>query len=210
MSNIEDVLVDVRKAYRLLYVFNSKIIDLMKYIDSTFGMKFGGVRSLFTQDNSINWKKGIDNWARDFFNLYLSEFYFASGKTWLSVILQIDTGLWDKIEDIKDKEEFRFKKDKINLYNKPEDSKTRIIFITGNKYSEEKIQFLYDKNLSSNIKNEDVLDWKNKEKILYKIFDINKFIDEDSTLKTLKELISFLTSNGFDKIKIIKKGSSKN
>ena len=210
MNNIEDVLVDVRKAYRLLHIFNSRIIDLMKYIADTFGMEFGGGRSLFTGGTPGMWKDRFTNRVWDYFNLYFYEFYFGGNNTWLSVILQSDTGLWDKIENIKDEEEFNNKQDKIGSFNSPEDSKTRLFFVTGNgEWSENKIQILLDKNPNKSIKNEDVLE-KGNGKIWYKIFEINKFIDEETTLKTLNEFIGFLNDKEFDKIRIIKKGSSKN
>ena len=209
MSNIEDVLVDVRKAYRLLHVFNSRIIDLMKYIETAFGMEFAGGMSLFTADTPGNWKYRFNNWVWDFFNLYCYQFRFNSNTTWLSVILQSDTGLWDKIKDFSDPDEFDEKQDKVDLFNSPEDSKTRIFFVTGNgKWSEDKIQILYEKNLNKNIENDGVLDKGKRGKIWYKMFEISKFIDEETTLKTLDEFIGFLSFNDFNKIKIVKKGST--
>jgi hypothetical protein len=51
---------------------------------------------------------------------------------------------------------------------------------------------------------------KGNGKIWYKIFEINKFIDEKTLLITLDEFNDFLESYELNKIKIIKQGSSKN
>jgi hypothetical protein len=182
----------------------------MECIGTAFGMEFVGGKSLFTADTPKAWKGKLENWAWDYFNLYFYEFKFGgNNNTWLSVILQSDTGLWDIIDNNEDYWDIiEEKQDKIDLFNSPEDSKTRLFFVTGNgKWSENKIQILLDKNPNKNIKNEDVLE-KGNGKIWYKIFEINKFIDEETRLKTFNEFIDFLNCKEFDKIKIIKKGSS--
>jgi hypothetical protein len=206
MNNFENTLIDVRKAYRLLHAFNSKIFDLMKFIESSFEMVFGGGRSVFTADTPASWKGRFENWIWDYFNLYFYEFYFESTSAWLSIILQSDTGLWDNIESITDEDEFNEKEHRIELFNPPENSKTRLLFITGNgEWNEKKIQKLYERNLNRNIENEIEIPVGKKGKLLCKIFDIDKFIDEETTLTTLNEYISFLSRKGFDKIKLIKK-----
>jgi len=201
MKNIDDILIEVRKAYRLLYVFNERIFDLMKYIESAFEMEFGGGRSMFTADTPNSWKGKFENWTWDYFNLYFYEFYFKSNNAWLSILLQSDTGLWDIIEDIKNEDELNKKVNKVELYNSFEESKTRLIFITGNgEWNVAKIQMLYDKSINKSLINEGVIEKKNKGKIIYKIFEINNFIDEKTTIQSLKEYVNFLKNNNFDKI----------
>jgi hypothetical protein len=208
MNNIDNILVDVRKAYRLLHTFNSRIFDLMKYIESKIEMEYAGGRSVFTDNTPGRWKGSFENWTWDYFNLYFYEFVFESNNSWLSVLLQSDTGLWDKIKDINDEDEFDSRVENIETFNSAENSKTRLFFVTGTgKWKEENIQKLYNKNLNRDIENEIIIPLNKSEKsgkIYCKMFEISNFLDEETTIQSLDNFNDFLKSNDFDKIKILK------
>jgi hypothetical protein len=205
MDNLEETLLDVRKAYRLLHIFNKRIFSLMQYIEESFDLRYGGGKSLFTADSPSAWKGAFDNWTWDYFNLYFYQHYFENNNTWLSILLQSDTGLWDIIEDINDEDELSEKAENVKMFNSVEESKTRLIFVTSNgKWSDDVINELYNKNLNKNIKREGVINLNSKIKIFYKIFGIENFIDENITIETLTKYIKFLNDNDFKKIKLIK------
>jgi hypothetical protein len=205
MKGIDNMLIEIRKAYRLLHVFNSRIFDLMKKLDEDFNVKFGGGRSLFTNPTPREGKGKFESWIWDYFNLYFYEFYFKSNNAWLSVILESDTGLWDKIENYYDWDELKQKQDKIDLFNSLEESKTRLIFLTGDgNWSVKKIERIFYNNEYKNMRNEFTVKEK-KGQILCKLFEINNFIDEETTNQTLTEYIKFLNDNDFHNI-VYKKG----
>jgi hypothetical protein len=81
----------------------------MEYIGETFEMEYGGGRTVFSADTPRRWKGSLDIWAWDYYNLYFYEFYFSNNKSWISILLQSDTGLWDILDDINDYKEFEKK-----------------------------------------------------------------------------------------------------
>ena len=206
MDNLEEKLLDVRKAYRLLHIFNKRIFSLMQYIEEAFDLTYEGGKSLFTADSPQKWNGRFENWTWDYFNLYFYQHNFSSNNTWLSILLQSDTGLWDIIDDINNEDEFSKKVENVKIFNSVEESETRLIFVTSNgKWSADIINELYNKNLNKNIKKEDAISFNKKIKIFYKIFGIKDFIDENKTIETLTKYIKYLNDNNFKKLKLIKK-----
>lgn len=127
---MHDKLMNVRKAYRLVFDYQSRILSLMKYIRSFYGLTLVGSFRHFSDKSPQNGNTNLDLWAWDWLNMYFYEFLFEkdteSQETYrLAVFLVSDTGY------------FQARKngmiDKLNVqeFIPSEESKTELIFVAG-------------------------------------------------------------------------------
>jgi hypothetical protein len=79
MDDFENMIINVRSSFRLLYFFNRKVLDLMKYIGRKFNLRYIGGWSKFSDSYPKDGKGSLENWAWDWLNLYLYEFHFDKG-----------------------------------------------------------------------------------------------------------------------------------
>jgi hypothetical protein len=206
MLNLNETLVEVRKAFRLLNLFSKRILSLMEYIGEALEVEYVGGRTVFSADTPKRMKGSLDIWAWDYYNLYFYEFYFSNNKSWISILLQSDTGLWDILDDNNDYyDELEKKAEDISKFNSPEKSQTRLLFVTGTKERDENdITLLCEKNLNRDVDEEIVIDLNRRNKLYCKIFTLDNFIDEETTIITLEKYLDFLKNKNFNKITLKK------
>ena len=94
---IDQALLDVRKAYRLLYDYQRVVLDTVDYIGNQFGLKYIGGWPKFSGPAPRNGGGKLTCWSWDWLNMVLYDFHFAekSGDEdclRLSVLLISDTG----------------------------------------------------------------------------------------------------------------------
>lgn len=123
-EELKDMLVDVRKAYRFLYVFQERVLDLIKYIESYYGTSYIGGYVHYS-DPLSHGKDKLDKSAWDFLPMYHFEYQFIvsdpnDNEFILSVLIQCDTGFYDTDNMLNgDKKE-------LEKYKSPEESKSFI------------------------------------------------------------------------------------
>lgn len=182
MSN--NPLLEVRKAYRLLFDYQSRILDLMKYIGQTYEIPFVKGDPKF----SGRGQNKLDNWSWDWLYMYYYSFHFSNGakktedKLHLSVFLLNDSGFFDaKLEDTS------IKRTDVENFKSVENSNSKLIFVAGIKE----------------------WDWWNKTEILgtdfttketgesddnnmvWKSYDLNLFFTEESALSQLQNFSNY-------------------
>lgn len=199
MSNLKNSLIEVRKAYRLLYDYQKKILDLVNFIGSEYGRSYNGGYSKYCNTSPRNGKGHLTNWAWDWLNMYYYEFNFhnENDKSYFSVILLSDTGFYQA------KEEDSSFKDKLNInkYKSPENSETKLYFVLG--------QNMWDcegflKNGcwedSNFILQESGVSERNDKsgKMIFKSYNLDRFNSIENTLLILKDFSSFCLSNNLD------------
>ena len=121
-AEFEDVLLDVRKAYRLLYLYQRRVMDLVGFIGNYFGFIFENGGPQFSAPPSP--KANLDYWAWDYLGMYNYHFNFQAkefkgvGNVAMQVFLMSDTGFFDNPAN----------KDALNvaLFESPEKSGTYI------------------------------------------------------------------------------------
>lgn len=78
MSNDEKLLLQqVRESFRFLFEYQTKVLNLMKYIERKLGVSYSGGFSKFSNVTPRNGKGRLDFWAWDWLNLYFYEFHFG-------------------------------------------------------------------------------------------------------------------------------------
>jgi hypothetical protein len=198
-SDFENALVDVRKAYRLIYLYQRRVMDIVQYIGDTLSFRYAGGWSWFSNNTPKGGKGALGNWAWDWLNMYFYEFNFSERKIndnllMFSIFLQSDTGYYDS-----NNEKPLF----IESFHPAEESSTKLIFLVGKNcwhkdYSDdfEDTSQLFKKDAKDLIRN------SNKGVLLAKVFPLSDFLNLDTTTKCLAELIEFLKDNGIAEIEI--------
>lgn len=100
-DQFENILCDVRKAYRLLFLYQKRILDLIQFIASSLDFKFGGGWNWWTLSSLPHGSKvKLANSSWDWLSMYFYEFNFCEKNIdnniiKFSVILESDTGYFD-------------------------------------------------------------------------------------------------------------------
>lgn len=169
----ENLTLEVRKAYRLLFDYQQRVLDLIKFIGSMYNIPFKKGKPLFSSRGNNN----INNWSWDWIYMYCYEFHFQrndnSNKLWFSIILRNDTGFFES--HLEDKTISRLE---IEKFKKVENSKTDLIFLAG------KPNWDFDvlKEATENEKG-----YLKEQGVFYKRYELRNFFNQDNAILKLKD-----------------------
>ena len=199
MNELKNSLIEVRKAYRLLYDYQKKVLDLIQFIGTEFGRSYNGGYSKYCNVTPRNGKGYLSNWAWDWLNMYYYEFNFHNEKEkdYFSVLLISDTGFYEaKVEEGN----FNNKLD-ISKYKNAENSSTKLSLVYGDKIWECK-GFLQNncwEDPEFILKNQGVYKKENNSgKMIFKSYNLEQFLDKESSIQILRDFSSFCFENGID------------
>jgi len=199
MNELKNSLVEVRKAYRLLYDYQKKVLDLVQFIGTEFGRSYNGGYSKYCNVTPRNGKGYLSNWAWDWLNMYYYEFSFHNkeNKDFFSVVLISDTGYYEA----KDEDENFNDKLEINKYKDVENSSTKLSLVYGDKIWEcdgflkndcwEDPKFI--------LGNQGVYAKENNlSKMIFKSYNLEEFSNKESAIRILRDFSSFCIDNGIN------------
>lgn len=190
---------DVRKAHRLIYEYQSRMLDLITLIYNKLGFQYIEGKKYFSKpisfrknNNDLKVFKGM--WGWDFIYSYCFNYYFGEittkGKHYVSLSINqySDTGFYDIEESDKQK---------TNTFLETENSISKLQFILEcrtkeagecminlDEISENK------KYASKNFEKETIRSIKGVIQIIYS-FPLERFINEKSTMEALKEFNNY-------------------
>lgn len=201
---LDAALCEVRKAHRLIYSYQERMLSLVHYIQHRLGYSsFEGVKH-FSEDIKRNRQSGAlkihdDMWAWDFIYSYLFE-YFIGGiiddrnrQCLMSVIQYTDTGYFDSEEEDRTNPE---------KFAAEENSSSKLLFFLeivppkckslwdAYEYTEE---YVLNKKYASLKHTNTILYPKGKGKnaiVLYSV-PISEFADEKSSLESIRKFVEF-------------------
>jgi hypothetical protein len=187
MDDFSDALINVRSAFRLLYHFGDRILNLMKYIEKCLNIPCVSDKAYY--DLPLKNKNNLTkrNWAWHWFPFLFYEFHFSKDDTQLSVFLQSDTGAWET-KNWSD----------VDLFQDVKESNTRLIFAISKLGDWDAI--LSDEKFKEFNKDEFTIGINENKPIYCKAFDLEKFKDEETTKRTLVEYIGFIKEKGITTI----------
>jgi hypothetical protein len=191
MSDLKNSLIEVRKAYRLLYDYQSKILNLVQFIGLEFGLSYSGGISRYCNPTPRNGKGTLDSWAWDWLNMYHYEFTFYNidKQQYFSVVLVSDTGFFEGNYEMKSP------KNKLVLenYKNVEQSKTKLVFIAG--FNIMSTHEFYDNDIwkkEEYIKKEKAIEPVSKTgKIFYKSYNLEEFANNEKALEVLENFSKY-------------------
>jgi hypothetical protein len=172
---------EVRKSYRLLFDYQRRILDLMKFIGETYNVSFKKGRPLFSGKGS----NSLTNWSWDWLNMYCYDFRFegkeTKNPTQFSVILKNDSGFYEA------NQENTIHRLDIENFKVVEDSKTELILVAG------ALNKPFDTLNESTKANEGSSEDKT---IVFRNYEIEKFFNEEDALKQLQDFSAYCKSFG--------------
>ena len=149
ITEIKDVLKDVRSSYRLLALYQKRLLDIIKYSASTYNVNFNSGWSKFSNASLHGNRASIDKSSWDWLNLYLYEFNLGEIKRdgdsyHLKIVHQADTGFYD----VSKKQKTSI--DNVDQFADSSVSSTRLFFIISKNDNGCPKQNILNGNLSSN------------------------------------------------------------
>lgn len=180
-----DVLEDVRKAYRLLALYQRRLLDLVNHIGNVLEMNINSGWYKFSKEGRNGTKLKLKSSSWDWLNLYLYSFLFDEkpfdGQNYkFRIIHQADTGFYDSNLDpnLKDHSENFFDVSK---------SKSQLLFVLHKEgVTREELNKELKNYYSIEPKNEEISE-AIAEKCLVVCYGLERFINESSTKKVLDE-----------------------
>lgn len=198
-NNINSTLVDVRKAYRLLFDFQSRIMDLVSFIGGTYAFEYDGGHIKFSNIAPSNGKGSLKDSAWRFLPMYFYDFHFKQRKInnnniYFSVFLIADTGYFENLKD-----NLPNKKD-VDTFHSVEESKTKLLFVAGkNKWGNSSLNDQNWNNIEFTLQDSGI-DIKDVDGgiMIFKSYELNNFLDEDKAMETMRNFQYFARQHSID------------
>lgn len=179
-KELRSQLLQVRKAYRLLYDYQKHVLDLVRFVGNYLGYTTVQGYPVFSGAAPREGKKDVfDLWSWDWLNMYHYKFNFGAKKVgdqdiFLAVHIISDTGYYavkggDKTE--------------VKNFKTPEDSATRLVLYASEK--EYKWKDLYEAK-PFNSDSDEYYETLNGNKIYGRAYDLSEFINSEETIKSVK------------------------
>ena len=205
-ENLSNALLDVRRAHRILYAYQRRMLDLVHFIQSKLDMrKFRGFKH-FSRPISKNsgyltiWH---DMWAWDYLYSYLFEYYLGEKEAGdklhnykLSLIQYSDTGYFDQDGQ---------KRGRISEFGSEEESSSKLLFFLEYKSKDSEWEWKDGSYMEGIVLDKKVGSKKHKEEVRYTSADgkqilysvpLEQFINKEATLKVLSEFSSYCKRQG--------------
>ncbi|WP_407508343.1 hypothetical protein [Elizabethkingia anophelis] len=194
-QNIKNTLLEARKAYRFLYDYQKRVLDLIDYIGGKYGFRYRGGYSKFSDPAPRNGKGSLGNWAWDWLNLYFYEFNFESKETnkgiiHFAILILNDSGYFDARNE-KDANKLN-----TSSFKSVEESESKLIFVVGkNMWSGwgmywDEPEFL---SQTDGNKKED----ENK-LMLFKHYPLENFENEEKAMSCIKDFEEYCADHNID------------
>jgi hypothetical protein len=188
-QNANNTLLEVRKAYRLLFDYQTRILDLIGFIGSSFNYDYNGGFPKFSNPSPNNGRGRLTAWAWDWLNMYFYEFNFVTSKDKIAfaVFLVNDTGYFQKNKETK------ISKTRVSAFEPVENSKTKLIFVVGkNTWNGWGVNW-DNENFILEEEGQKILDNKI---MIFKSYLLNDFFDEENAIEKLKDFENYCKKYG--------------
>jgi hypothetical protein len=191
-KELDDVFIDVRKSYRLLYSYQRRMMDLVQFIGTHYGFQYVQGWSEFSSAREPK-KLKLNNSAWDMLGMYCFTFQFSTkdfGKyknIELLVVLVNDTGFYDISKNRKDRVH-------IDKFSDVNDAKTQLHLCL--KTTNQDWSFYHHEMFKANSKKEYTEKTDISDLLIGKKYDLSDFMNEENTLMQLKNFEDFCIKNG--------------
>ena len=205
-ENLSNALLDVRRAHRILYAYQRRMLDLVHFIQSKLGMPVKDLCGIKHFSKPI-YGRSIGHtplniwptmWAWDYLYSYLFEYYLGEKETGdkphnykLSLIQYSDTGYFDQDGQ---------KRGRISEFGSEEESSSKLLFFLEYKPKGSKWEWgdgtslkkiVLDKEFGSKKHEKDVRYTSADGKQILYSFPLERFINMEATLEVLREFRSY-------------------
>lgn len=209
IDELNKAFVDVRKAHRIIYEYQRRMLDLIRVIAAklnfnscTIGNKYFSNPIYSKRDGGLKIYDGM--WAWDFIYSYVFEYDLGAiecdngSSVGLSIVQYSDTGYFDVVDSDRQQ---------TNTFASEEESATKLLFIIECK--PKKKEWVWDveeivnnKEFAGKSHTHTVLEKKGCRQGLYS-FPIERFADEKSMIKALLEFCDFCKAQDIVELELV-------
>jgi hypothetical protein len=181
-TEINEALKDVRNAYRLLALYQKRLLDIVKYASNSYNATFNSGWSKFSNAAGHGNRASIDKLSWDWLSLYLYEFNLGTivkigtDKYHFKIVHQADTGFYDARVDKKIMHE------NVQEFSDANMSVTRLFFVISKNDNGCPMQHMLNGNLKA-IDNNKIV----KENWLAVPYNLQRFSSQMQTDSVLNE-----------------------
>lgn len=201
-----EVFLEVRKAYRFLFEYQKRVLELADYIGNTLGFNYLGGYPKFSNVTPRNGYGTLNSWAWDWLNMYFYEFRFIphkdkktqKDKVNFSVFILNDTGYYDV------EKERRADKTKTDTYKSVEDSASKLILVAGRYMGNENTwsdwgKWKYEGNIPDFLKESEgfLKDYHDGDRF-YKHYPLERFINEKDALDCITDFVQLCNKHNIE------------
>lgn len=185
ITEINEALKDVRNAYRLLALYQKRLLDIVKYVSNAYNVTFNSGWSKFSNAAGHGNRASIDRFSWDWLSLYLYEFnlgtILSTGKDQyhFKIVHQADTGFYDARANKKIMHE------NVNEFSDVDTSVTRLFFVLSKNDNGCPMQHILNGNLKA-VDNSKII----RENWLAVPYNLQRFTNQSLTDEVLKEFNS--------------------
>lgn len=209
MKEFNEAMCDVRKAHRLIYSYQQRMLDLAYFIKSKLDFPLFLAVKGFSED--INKKRdgylsiNPNMWAWDFLYSYMLEYYIGEveldngDECAVSVIQYSDTGFFEKEDN---------NRTDTKSFADEEESGSKLLFILetkpeGKDWIWNTEELMMNKEYASfNHTRTLIKPKKGYVQVLYS-FPLDRFLNEETSIKALKEFVDYCNENGVEELQVI-------
>lgn len=196
MEELRKALCDVRKAHRIIYAYQKRMMDIVRFIGKK--LDFGCVEGYKHFSNGAPKKIYSATWAWDYIYSYLYEYYLGAKdipetnrEYALSIFQYSDTGYFDRE---------RSTRTNLSSFAPEEEAVSKFLFVLEVKPKEDpwwwKIEeIINNKEFASGSHTATILKKGNSRIVLYSAA-IERFMDERSALDVLKDFLDYCEREG--------------
>lgn len=182
-AEFERSLQDVRLAYRLLAVYQRRLLDTIDFIFKQFGTSEGKWYGHFSNPATNAKSLSLKSWSWDWLSMYFSQFksleqQIGADKYYLQIVHMADSGYFDVAKSSK------INKTDIDQFAPVSISESKLFFTFSKNTNEAPLQFILKDKVNS-LENRVLIvegDWA---AIAYPLKD---FFDKNTTIKVVSEL----------------------
>lgn len=198
MEDNKNTLLEIRKAYRLLFDFQDRILDLMGFIGNSYNRKYLGGYPKFSDEVHQKGKGKLSNWAWDWLSMYFYLFHFGTEKVGedeitFGVFLMADDGYFRARQSNSG-----LSRTKVDNFAKIEESETKLLFVIGKNYWQREGLFGEDWQKAEFTLGKEGRWPDNQEKdkfMLFKSYDLADFFTQDEAVKQLSDFSKYCSEN---------------
>ena len=189
-EEFKQTLVEVRRAYRLLYLYQRRTLDLIDFIGNEMSFTFNGGHSKFSNASGTKSNVKLNKWAWDWLQLYCYDFNFGriininDTNIYLHIVLQSDSGFFES--GAQDKLD-------ISKFKDAEESSTKIYFVIGQEVTGCPISNILMEQFKANSVTNKVEVSENK-KWLSKSYSLEEFLNKEAALNVINNFKLFCSS----------------
>lgn len=185
-TEFSHVLKDVRASYRLLALYQRRLLDLVQYIENNLGLTFNSGWPKFSKPALSGSNVKLNKWSWDWLTLYYYDFYFGTDGIELNdgnvyhfrIIHLADSGYFDVAES---ENGLNINEWEIDKFKSVEDSCSKLFFVLSRKDGLSIVDIM-----KANIFN-DTFNFNEENKYLVGVYSMERFINKSTTDEVIQE-----------------------